>query len=89
MLVQPGLEDSSVMPTCIVYDNDHLASLSPVTYKQFQERLERLPIKCLVLLGDETSVGHTHGAEYAGTFSRRRMQYHRVHVLGGYPHGTP
>ena len=89
MLAQPRLEDSGMMPTCVVHENYHRALLSPVTYEPLQERLEALRIECLVLLCDETSVGHAHGAEYADTLSRRRVQHHGIHVLGRYPHATP
>ena len=89
MLVQPRIEGSSVMPACVIDQNNHLTSLSAVTYKPFQKRLECLRVEGLLLLGNQTSVGYAHGTKHTDALSRWRVQHHRIHVFGGYPHGTP
>ncbi len=88
VFVQPRLELPGMMPTCVIYNNQHGPALSAVADKLRQECLERRGIECFLRPPDKASVLRAHRAKEGHALARGRMQEHGVHVFRRYPHGA-
>jgi len=86
MFPQPRLKGFRMVPTCVVHDDDHLASLSRMAQELFQERFEREGVKSLLWPCDQAAVSNTNCPKNSDTFARRSVCENGIEFLRRDPH---
>jgi len=89
MLIQPRLEQASVMPPGVVENYDHLPPSPALAQDLLQENEKRLCTELVGSLGHQSPVADTNGPKDADAFPGRCMENHWVHILWRHPHGAP
>jgi len=73
MLMQPWVQESGMMPSGIVKNDNHHVSGGPVVLHMLQERLKRCGIKGVFATGHECSGTHLHCSHHPLFLTSWRM----------------
>jgi len=77
-----------MVPASVVHDDHHRATAPSPTQQLAKKQLKRLRIERLGRHRQESPVARTNRTEHCGLLARRRVQQHRIDILGRDPHGA-